>query len=319
MKNENLIDSGECGIIGKISMRSGEGDGSGITNGKGNPNQKYDVNLNSFFDKSSEEFAYFLGFFYADGYNNVKQGKVVITLKSPDAEILEKFSNLFFGGRPLYRYRVKCQTNICNSVSSLMIGNRELSNLLASYGAYQNKTFKIRFPVWLNKNLWKHFIRGYFDGDGSIEKHGRTYRLSIASNLEFNTSLQKIILKHTGLNFGIIPQGKITVLYKGGNRVTKTFLDWLYKDATIFLLRKHNRYQELLTEINRVDTKYTHVYYNKSDKKWISRLPNKFGRKYLGSFNTREEAESAYLRHFPSFSSHTWSIRPHSRACHASK
>jgi len=299
MKNENLIANGECDITGNTLKTSDVKDVNGIIERKNwHPNQKYDINWKFFVDKNTEEFAYFLGFFYADGYNNIKQGKIVITLKISDLNLLNTFSKAFFGNRPVSIYDVSCQTNDINKVCSLLIGSRKLSNFLASCGAYQNKTFKIRFPYWLPQNLIRHFIRGYFDGDGSIMKHGRQYRLSIASNRAFNSGLKTIIEKETGLCFDLRSHGKITVLYKGGNRMAKRFCDWLYKDASIYLHRKYRRYLELLDETKRVDKKYSHVYFNKSDNKWIARLPNKLQRKCLGSFSTQEAALKSYQDYF---------------------
>lgn len=295
MKSENSTDNGECDTIGKTLNLNEKNLLNDIT-GNWHPRQKYEISLEPFISKSSEEFAYFLGFFYADGYNNIKKGKITITLKCLDKEILNIFSSLFFGNRPISEYSVRCQTNK-SKVCSLVIGSRKLSNLLASYGAYQNKTFKIRFPLWLGKNLQRHFIRGYFDGDGSITKCGKTYGLNIAGNNEFNQLLRNIIYKETGINFGIIPHGKITVLYKGGNRNTKLFLDWLYRDCFIRLSRKYDRYLELLKEVDRVNKNYSHVYFNKKDKKWICRLPNKYGRKMVGWYDTKEEALHAYSIH----------------------
>lgn len=260
-------------------------------------NQKYDINFDIFENVNTEEFAYFLGFFYADGYNNQKTGHINISLKYEDLEILEKFSKLFFGNRPIKIYNVKCQTNKNNKICNLSIGNKELTKILYDFGASQNKTFKVRFPFWINKNLQRHFIRGYFDGDGSITKYKNKYGLNIAGNFEFNTELNLVIKKFTRLNFGLIKQGKITILYKSGNRNTQKFLDWLYKDCKLFLDRKYKRYKNLLIERNRVKNLYSYVYYNPKNDKWISRLSSKYNRKWIGQYNTKEEAINPYNSH----------------------
>jgi DNA-binding transcriptional regulator WhiA len=260
-------------------------------------NQKYDINFSIFEDANTEEFAYFLGFFYADGYNNEKSGHINISLKYKDLEILEKFSKLFFGNRPIRISSVRCQTNKDNKICSLSIGNRELTKILSNYGAPQKKTFKIRFPFWLNKNLQRHFIRGYFDGDGSIMKNKNNHSLNLVGNLEFNTELKSVIKDLINLDFGLIKQDKVTLLYKGGNRNTQKFLDWLYEDCKLFLVRKYNRYKGLLVERNRVKNLYSYVYYSPKNNKWISRLSSKHNRKWIGQYNTKEEAIYAYNSH----------------------
>jgi DNA-binding transcriptional regulator WhiA len=253
---------------------------------------KYEIDFSKFETKNTEEFAYFLGFFYADGYNDTKSGKINISLKESDSPILERFSNLFFGNRPIYHYTVKCQTNDKNKICVLTISNGELSNLMSSLGAPERKTFKIRFPMWLDKSLWKHFIRGYFDGDGSLMKSKSDYRISIASNLEFNTQLQLVIKELTGLEFGITKHGKICVLYKGGNNNTMKFLNWLYSDSNIYLQRKYDRYQEFIIDRNIKCTKPHHVYLQHSG--WVYRLPSKLGGFVTSGFTSKEDAFEAY-------------------------
>ncbi len=297
-KNMNLIKSGECDIIGNILLKNEKKPEIDITIKKYNNHyQKYDINFDLFKNANTEIFAYFLGFFYADGYNNEKYGKIVISLKEEDKCLLETFSKEFFGSRPIKLSTIKCQTNNKNNICSLSVGSKLLSNILSKYGAPQSKTFKIKFPFWLDKSLWKHFIRGYFDGDGSIMKFRNKYSLSIASNIEFNKELKWIINNLTELNFTIRQHGKITTLHKGGNRNTKKFLDWLYENSTLYLQRKYDRYKNLLIERNRVKNLYSYVYYNSKNNRWISRLSSKYNRKWIGQYNTKEEAINAYNSH----------------------
>lgn len=42
---------------------------------------------------------------------------------------------------------------------------------LEKWGCIENKTFKLKFPEFLSEELVPHFIRGYFDGDGSVFIH----------------------------------------------------------------------------------------------------------------------------------------------------
>ena len=50
------------------------------------------INKNFFNKIDTEEKAYFLGFLYADGYNNTDRNSVALSLKEDDKEILEKYS-----------------------------------------------------------------------------------------------------------------------------------------------------------------------------------------------------------------------------------
>ena len=63
--------------------------------------RKYNID-ETFFDViDTEEKAYFLGFLYADGYNNTDRNSVNLSLKEDDKEILEKLNNLLQPNKPL--------------------------------------------------------------------------------------------------------------------------------------------------------------------------------------------------------------------------
>ena len=127
-----------------------------------------------------------------------------------------------------------------------------LSNTLIKQGVMQDKSFKIRFP---NNNivpekLLRHFIRGYFDGDGGISKAHPYHKISysITGNYEFIDEMRRYISKEIGNN---VPMQKsngsnVYILAQGGTNVVQTFLDWIYKDSTIYMKRKHDLYIELL-------------------------------------------------------------------------
>ena len=95
----------------------------------------------------------------------------------------------------------------------------------------------------------KHFIRGYFDGDGSISKGNRRGTLvTITSTERFCQAISDIVAKEIKINSGIYDasshNGITKVFSLSGNNVCKKFLDWLYEDSTIYLQRKHDRYIE---------------------------------------------------------------------------
>lgn len=111
-----------------------------------------------------------------------------------------------------------------------------------------NKTFLIRLPN-LDKSLMSHFMRGYADADGCIsysELHNR-WRATITSNAEFAQQYADYILDNLGID-------KKVYLYSKNNKTGEfqigskadliKYLDFLYKDATIYLDRKYNLYKK---------------------------------------------------------------------------
>ncbi|KKM45774.1 hypothetical protein LCGC14_1560350, partial [marine sediment metagenome] len=95
----------------------------------------------------------------------------------------------------------------------------------------------------------KHFIRGYFDGDGSIYVNkikGRGSSIKITSNKEFIDEVKKILETETHSHFSYYQHAKgITDISTCGDIQVKKILDWLYSKSNIYLKRKYASYQEI--------------------------------------------------------------------------
>jgi hypothetical protein len=118
-------------------------------------------------------------------------------------------------------------------------------------GCTANKSLTLKFPDKVPSELLHHFIRGYFDGDGHISKHKKLikpyYYINITSTEEFIIILKDIFAKNN------IDVGKSYKRYKNKeisahtiyvkNKSAKQFVDYVYKNATIFLNRKHVVYE----------------------------------------------------------------------------
>lgn len=244
------------------------------------------------FKTDAERDAYFLGFFFADGYNNEKQGRVVISLAQKDEDFLQMLSDAIHGQkRSLLRWQNKSRHIVCMSISS-----RYLSRKIASLGAPQKKTFLIRWPTFFPYVLLRHFVRGYFDGDGScLEASSKDCAIKrraihIAGTLDFLTGLSAYVQSQTGLKGGIVPIGNICLYHIGGNRQSSRFMTWLYQDARFYLPRKRDRGLVLAQDLERLDTNKTYVFYDRKRDVWSGRLPLKYGRRCSGCATTKEEA-----------------------------
>ena len=123
-----------------------------------------------------------------------------------------------------------------------------------------NKTFKLKFPTkeQVPEHLWRHFIRGYFDGDGGISftmppsRNCMVYKISITSTQDMLNSIKYLIQKDLLVNISIRPSYApkrdkkiIMELDIVGRKQVMAFLDWMYKDASISLQRKFNKYREM--------------------------------------------------------------------------
>ena len=114
----------------------------------------------------TEEKAYWLGFLYADGYNYEAKGEVKVALAGKDKDFLLKLRDTIYPNKdkPLY-YK---ENSDLSTGYELNMSSARMSRHLAKQGCMQAKTFKIKFPYFIDESLYRHFIRGYFDGDGSL-------------------------------------------------------------------------------------------------------------------------------------------------------
>ena len=142
----------------------------------------------------SEEKAYFLGLLYADGYNYTK-GKskfVSLRLMEKDKDILEKF-NLCIGNPYNLSFYKKRQQQHSN-VIGLQINSKTFCDYLEKMGCPQTKTSILKFPKekQVPSHLVSHFIRGCFDGDGSVWE-GKRYRAVVKDNTRKGNKRERII------------------------------------------------------------------------------------------------------------------------------
>ena len=116
----------------------------------------------TYFDTQNSDMAYILGFLMADGNISTKNNRVQIALSAIDIDILYQIYNRL-GGSPVATYtyngRPYCRWQ-CMSVY--------MKKQLAEYDIIPQKTGYAKIPKKLNPEYYPDFIRGYFDGDGSI-------------------------------------------------------------------------------------------------------------------------------------------------------
>lgn len=214
--------------------------------------RKYHVNDDYFEVIDTEEKAYWLGFLYADGYLTTGVDKVGIALNSVDREHLCKFKNDICATNPIHDYEEKSGYGAGTIYSRILITSKKIKSDLIKLGIYENKSLTLKFPneTQIPNNLIRHFIRGYFDGDGSLtyghkQKCGNSnYSIKFTGTLEMISGIQKYLntsvkLEQKNKN---INNYSVTI---GGNRQVERVLDDLYKNSTVYLKRKYNRYIEL--------------------------------------------------------------------------
>jgi intein/homing endonuclease len=193
----------------------------------------------------TEEKAYWLGFFYADAYNKEKTGQIIIELQERDKPHLDKCAKFFGQPRePFIQYKNKGKY----IAYRLELNSRHLSNKLKELGCHGAKSFNIVFPDWLDEKLIKHFVRGYFDGDGClhVNKSEDQLNLHMTSTKEMIESLATIMKKLDVNTYISHPERYTNNTYRldtGGSRQVLRFCRWIYNYSNIHLDRKYEIYK----------------------------------------------------------------------------
>lgn len=206
--------------------------------------RKSHVNDRIFDTIDTEEKAYWLGFLYADGnvHRSNQTWHIELTLQEQDVSHLRKYAE-FIGhcGDPKYR-----KTNKAYRIST---GSRRMAEQLIKKGCVPQKSLILTFPTYniVPKELMRHFIRGYFDGDGCITlRHNVqsiTQCVSIIGTKEF---LEGLLNEYSGYDVQTIKKeprrDSNTYEIKFRKEEGKRFLAYMYDNSSIYLQRKFEKY-----------------------------------------------------------------------------
>lgn len=214
--------------------------------------QRYSIKEDYWDDIDTQNKAYFLGFLFADGNNSSSKNTIRLSLKEDDREILEKLRIEIGSNRPLrfLSSEQKRQKDVGYNYKdqyALEVFNKHWCERLTELGCVPNKSLILRFPNYLDENLIPHFIRGYFDGDGCIVNLSNGgHNINLTSTKDFCVAIQEVVLQTLGIKSYLYPasnnNGITTVWELRKKDDIKTFLDWIYQDAELYLERKHDLY-----------------------------------------------------------------------------
>ena len=216
---------------------------------------KYHCNDTYFDDIDTQEKAYILGLLWADGCNDTNRGKIQLQLQEKDVSILETISGLVDNERPLYFTALHDKNPNWQNTYTLVLKSDHMSKVLNEYGMVPRKSLVLEFPSCLNKSLYKDFIRGYFDGDGSISYNVDTKLLnvSIIGTSMFLKAVQDICEEmgiKTFISYKCDDNNAVGTLGITNKNDRIAFLDWMYSGSTIKIERKYLKYQQCLNDYN---------------------------------------------------------------------
>lgn len=202
------------------------------------------------FDEFCEESCYWAGFLAADGCVDTKH-RVRVMLKYDDLSHLEKLKTFLQS-----THAISTNTEKYNRCSFELTSKHICEILDLNYGIIPNKTAKLKFQK-LPVPYMRAFLRGYFDGDGSIcesfsNKNSITasiYATFASGSRHFSEGLFSYLQGTLGLGGHLQEfEGSTKWQLKFNTNDAKTLLHYMYKDSIIYLDRKYALYQRLIVQ-----------------------------------------------------------------------
>lgn len=198
----------------------------------------------------SKEKAYWLGFLYADGCVHSNSNEISISLK--DRDHLEKFRKAIKSNNKIGE-SIDRRYNSSPKIYHFSIKDKQLKSDLIKWGCVPNKSLTLTKIPNIPRDFVSHFIRGYFDGDGSLHwlNGTKNFRISFVGTAPFLKDIQKEL--GLSLSLGQQEGNKSKYFQVAGRKQVPMILDYIYKDSdeNIRLTRKYKNYLDCLTWAHR--------------------------------------------------------------------
>ena len=133
----------------------------------------------------------------------------------------------------------------------LRITSIELVKKLINVGCPPAKSNIITFPKFIDDKYMSHFIRGYFDGDGSLwsQKDGKSWHLAFTCGSKvFIEDLKKYIEDKTQSIGSIYSYSAYSLVYSRKKEIA-ALLNYIYKDSEFSMLRKRTKFKEFINNL----------------------------------------------------------------------
>lgn len=223
----------------------------------GRNKNRYKLNDNYFNVIDMEHKAYWLGLLYADGYvGNNNFNNIVISLTISDMYILEEFAkDIEFTGD------IRIDENgggFSNGTPKAVLNfsSIKMAEDLRALGLYPGKSKSMTSIPNIPKEFIPHFIRGYFDGDGSIhttkyyenDRGIKRYRIRNVFSMIGTIDFLNEIRNHIPAKLTRQPcksENMEYVVCNVNSRLLNIY-NYLYGNATIYLTRKFDKWNEII-------------------------------------------------------------------------
>lgn len=209
--------------------------------------KEYEINHEYFDQIDSHEKAYVLGFIAGDG--NIYKDRLKISIC--DKDILYDIKNAMRYTGIIQEYEGRKDNH--KRIYALAIYSKQIAEKLNNLGCPPNKTFTCTIPD-IEDKYFNSYCLGLFDADGTINKtkmNGKdVYNIGFSGSKSLIPDLVKRIEKLTKVKLNMYIHGNILVAKTAAKQKFKDLGEWLYKDSSICLERKHSKYQDFLQNYN---------------------------------------------------------------------
>ena len=203
---------------------------------------KSKIEIENYFETiNTERKAYWLGYLMADGccheYNNQYHIKLGCSIK--DRFFIDEFL------KDIKSSNTPREIKSGNGAIVVSLSSLKMYNDLKSHGVSINKSGNEYIPSTVPEELVNHFIRGFFDGDGSTHLSGTSSfccTISMASEISNKIGIPFRIQEFKSTN-------KVIDAIASKKNDSKKMYFYMYKNATIYLNRKYKRFENIFGPI----------------------------------------------------------------------
>lgn len=206
-----------------------------------------DLNIEFENHKNPKELAYWLGFFWADGYIR-KDSELIIEITEEDGIMLEHIFTRLASFKIYKRSREGRKPQM-----SFYYRDKNIAQILKSLGKYSNSIESHeKILNYIPEKYRNYFIRGLIDGDGCFYTDSKHVQFSITNNINYDWDyLQNYLNNIYNLNCSVknteTNTGNSSTLRASGKYNIIEFIKHLYKIKDgIWLPRKFNKSEFIL-------------------------------------------------------------------------
>lgn len=200
--------------------------------------RRYNKVNEDFFKKFTPESSYVLGWLFSDGNVSKNVRTFGLHLQRRDIEVLEIIKNCLGSEHRIFLGK--------DGYLSFRVHSKKLRRDLVALGCVPRKAKRLKFPENLPSEYARHFVRGYFDGDGSISfNKPNVIKLRVVGYKDFIEGLAEALSKALSSSKAKIiwqPKSNIWQIEYYGDTARK-LCNWMYVNSeNLRLKRKYFRF-----------------------------------------------------------------------------